>query len=528
MKNGNIDENIKKSKKPLHIGEESGIIAGAILKIQKKREINMKKTTTLLLLVAMLLSTAALSACGDASTETTNTKETTGDTDTQVEETEQTDGLPDTDMAGFTLSMLHYDESWLSWAETIMDAEEETGERLNDAVYQRNMRIEDRFNCKLNIQSQPQVNPEDIEAATMSGDTTYDVFFCYDLRVFWCGDSLLAWEELPYVDLDAEWWNPMATGVFNIGGKTYATAGNYSLSVLSRASGFAFNKEIYNNLGSDIDLYASVEEGTWTLDKMAKLCEMATLDLNGDGIYDDKDQYGVTGNWKETFWRFIEGSGIKMVDKDDAGYPVFNLVSNENAVDKMMRIFDLFCTSNIYFNMQNGSKDSCETGEASFKNGNFLFEINNFFGLENLRSYDIEIGFIPCPKYDEEQSTYYSPSFGAEISVLTKTLPEDRKENVGMLLEAMAFDTNKYLIPEYKEVLLKTKYSRDEDSAAAVDIIIDTICFDFGINAWQEVVGGPIIDKIYMKGENNVVSTLTQMQNSVDAEIQSLKDLLAE
>lgn len=488
----------------------------------------MKKTTTILLLLAMLLSTGAMTACGDATTETTDNKETTQNADTTVEETELTDGLPDTDMAGFTLSMLHFDESWLSWAETIMDTEEETGDRLNDAVYQRNMRTEDRFNCKLNIQSQSVVNPGDIEAAVMAGDTTYDLYFSYDLRVFLCGNSLLPWEDLPYINLDAEWWNPMATEVFNVGGKTYAAAGNYSLSVLSRASGFAYNKEIYNNLGSDIDLYVSVEEGTWTLDKMAKLCEMATLDTNGDGIYDDKDQYGVAGSWKETYWRFIEGSGIKMVDKDENGYPVFNLVSNQNAVDKMMRIFDLFCTSNIYFNMQNSNKDTAEVGEATFKNGSLLFDVTNFYSLEGLRNFDIEIGIVPCPKYDEDQDTYYSPSFGAEISVLPKTLPEDRKENVGILLEAMAFDTNKYLLPEYKEVLLKTKYSRDEESAAAVDIIANTICFDFGINAWQEVVGGPIIQNVYMSGNNNVVSTLTKLQNPVDAEIQNLKDMLAD
>ncbi len=483
----------------------------------------MKRTITILLLASLLLS-----ACGSAEVETESTS-TSDITATVTEtETELTDGLPDTDMAGFTMSMLHFDESWLSWAETQMDAEEETGDRLNDAIYQRNMRIEDRFNAKLDIQAQNMVSNDNIKSAAMAGDTTYDVWFCYDLWVFYSGDCLLSWENMPYIKLDAEWWNPMATSVFNVGGKTYAAAGNYSLSVLSRASGFVFNKDMYTNLGSDIDLYGSVEEGTWTLDKMHTLCEMATRDLNGDGTLDDKDQFGVGGSWKETFWRFIEGSGIKMVSTGEDGYPVFDLVQNENAVNKMMHIFDLFGNNKLYFNMQNTNKDNASTGEATFKNGKLLFDVTPFYSLESMRDYDMEIGILPCPKYDEEQSSYYSPSFGAEISILLKTLPDDRKENVGMLLEAMAFDTNKYLIPEYKEVLLKTKYSRDEESAVSVDIIIDTICFDFGINAWQQVVGGPIIDQIYMAGNNNVVSTLTKLQNPVDNEIKNLKKLLGD
>lgn len=483
----------------------------------------MKKTMTILLVIAMLA--CGMVACGETEVETKGTADTTETTDTQPIETELTDGLPETDMDGFTLAMHHFDETWLTWAETILDAEEETGDRLNDAVYQRNLRIEDRFNCELDITDEQRIEGNTIQTAVMSGDSTYDVWFAYDLWVFNAGDVLLPWDDMPYIDLDAEWWNPDATEVFNVGGKTYAAAGNYSLSVLSRASSFVFNKEMYANLGYDGNLYDAVDEGTWTLDLMHTLCEMATMDVNGDGTLDDKDQYGVSGAWKETFWRFIEGSDVRFVSKDEDGYPVFDIVSNENVVNKLLHIYDLFAESNSYFNLATDIH-GCSTGEVGFQNGSLLFDVGNFFMMEKMRTYDIEFGILPCPKYDEDQENYYAPSFGAEISVLPKSLPEDRKECVGMLLEALAFDSNQNLIPEYKEVILKTKYSRDEESANAVDIIVSSISFDFGINAWQDVVGGPIIQNIYMKQNENIVSTLTKMQNSVDAQIKSLKETL--
>ena len=178
----------------------------------------------------------------------------------------------------------------------------------------------------------------------------------------------------------------------------------------------------------------------------------------------EKDQYGISGSWKETFWRFLSGSEVRLIERNDNGDPVFDLPKNETAINKMLKIFDLFTEDGVYYNPQTADVSRVLDSEEIFASGRLLFKTVNFFDLETLRSYDIDIGILPCPKYDEAQENYYAPSFGAEISVLLKTLPEERRENVGILLEALAFDTNSSLLPEYKEVLLKTKYARDNES----------------------------------------------------------------
>ena len=80
--------------------------------------------------------------------------------------------------------------------------------------------------------------------------------------------------------------------------------------------------------------------------------------------------------------------------------------------------------------------------------------------------------------------------------------------------------------PEYKEVLLKTKLARDNESEEMIDIIINSISFDFGINAWQNEVGVPVVQRIYVKNDPNVASTLAKMQKSVDAQIKKLVEKL--
>ena len=483
----------------------------------------MKRYLTLAITAALMLSAFSCGSGGEGEDSSTSAPDSTGEETTAPEET---DGLPEKDMDKFELKIVHFDGNWLSWALTKLDAESETGDRLNDAIYKRNRNMEERFNCEINVTGKETITASDIQSEIMAGDSNYDVWFMYDNWTLGAVEYLLPWEELPYINLDREWWNPSATEVFNLEGKTYAAAGNYSLSVLSRASGFAFNKDIYNKMNRSENIYDLAREGKWTIDVMYDTAKNAYIDLDGDSSMNENDQYGISGSWKETFWRFLSGSDVRFISKDSNSDPVFDLQKNETAINKMLKIFDLFTEKGIYYNPQTKDVHSVQDSEEIFADGRLLFKTVNLFDLEALRTCDIDIGILPCPKYDENQENYYAPSFGAEISVLLKTLPEERKENVGMLLEALAYDTNANILPEYKEVLLKTKLARDNESEEMIDIIINSISFDFGINAWQNEVGVPIVQRIYVKNDPNLASTPAKMQKSVDAQIKKLVEKL--
>lgn len=482
----------------------------------------MNKRVTQLLCLVMALT---LVSCGGGTADPFET--TPSDTTADPVETEETDGLPDTKMDGFEFSINHFNKSWLSWATLDLEATEENGDLVNDAIYRRNRSIEERFDCKININEVDRIGGNEIQAEVMAGDSNYDVWFSYDLWTLGAAQYLMDWNELPHLSLDREWWNPLATEVFNVGGKQYAASGNFSLAVLSRASGFIMNKDVYNTLNSDVDIYKEAADGTWTIDKMASVAKLAYSDLNGDGNINSGDRFGVVGSWKETFNRFILGAGVSYISKDKDGYPVFDLPGNENAINKLIKIYDTFMQDEIYKGNLSDNVDG-SGGTGSFDDGEALFQADNLMGLESKRKLEIDIGFIPCPKYDESQERYYAPSFGAEIAVLLKTLPEERFDNVGIILEALAFDSQKNLIPTYKEVVLKTKSARDDESAAMIDIIVDSISFEFGLNAWQDTVANPLVRQTYAAGNPNFASTLASMQTSVNTAIEKLRTTLAE
>ena len=135
-----------------------------------------KRMITICVLAAMLLSCAS---CG--STETGNDETTkSGGTDTTVSDTtaEPTEydkyPLPEKDMDGFNLRFCNYDDSWLTWTIKTLDVEEENGDRLNDAVYARNRRVEAKYNCQ--ITEELVENPgNSMSGYIMSGDDLYDI-----------------------------------------------------------------------------------------------------------------------------------------------------------------------------------------------------------------------------------------------------------------------------------------------------------------------------------------------------------------
>ena len=481
----------------------------------------MKRTLASLLCV--LLTISVFAACGEQAQGGAPAASTTAPAEggaAAETEAEITDGLPDTDLQGWTFKIHHFDDSWLTWALTQLDAKEENGELLNDSIYRRNRGIEERFNCKLDISDEPNIDENTLLTAALAGDDGYDLWFAYDLRIVGAAQVLTSWDDIPYIRLSSEWWNPQASDVFRLGGKLYAAAGNYSLSVLSRAAGYCFNKGIFADLNLGEDIYQIASDGKWTLQKLYDYSKAAASDLNGDGQMDENDRYGITGSWKEVMNRMMLGSGIQYISKDENGYPVFSLPEDEGAITKMMHIYDLFTDPDVY----HGKKANvAETGSlGDFKNSGALFAVDNLLGLGNKRDYDIDIGFVPCPKYDESQSEYYAPSFGAEISVILKNVPVERYENMGLLLEAMAFATNRDIIPDYKEVLLKTKYARDNESEAMIDIVINSISFEFGLNAWQETVANPLVIGTFCKFNNNFVSQLEKMSKPVNKTIDKL------
>ena len=160
------------------------------------------------------------------------------------------------------LRFYNYDDSWLSWVINILDTEETTGDVLNDAVWDRNNRMEETYNCQ--ISQLLDRNPADqLAALVQSGDTGAEIVMIYDEQIVnhYTAGRLLTWDVLPHVDFEHPWWSWNATQTFNAAGKVYAATGDFSLAQSTRSFILMFNKDMYADLGLQDDLYQLVQDG---------------------------------------------------------------------------------------------------------------------------------------------------------------------------------------------------------------------------------------------------------------------------
>lgn len=55
-------------------------------------------------------------------------------------------------------------------------------------------------------------------------------------------------------------------------------------------------------------------------------------------------------------------------------------------------------------------------------------------------------------------------------------------DEASAVLEALSSESYRYLVPEYCEVILKTRYAQDSDVARMFDLITDSVVEDMGVH----------------------------------------------
>ena len=114
-----------------------------------------------------------------------------------------------------------------------------------------------------------------------------------------------------------------------------------------------------------------------------------------------------------------------------------------------------------------------------------------------------DFGFIPLPKFDEAQEHYLTTP-GAGINFYTVPVTVKDTECVSAVLEGLAILGHQDIIPTYYDTVLKSKYTRDEESAEMLDLIRENIIIDFGAQIYDQTKN-PLCSigfNLVTKGEN--------------------------
>ena len=439
----------------------------------------MKRFIVLALIAMLLIS------CG---AEVSDTPDVTDADDTQAEivsETEPeviTTDLPDADYDGYVFRA--YVPTPNVWASCTFNIDDETGDTVNDAIYLRNRTIEEKFNVVL---TEIDIGPFDKLQNTFSqsvsaGSDDFDISVQIDRNAFALavGGYVLSADNLPYIDLTKPWYMHDVMNSMSLGGKIFIVESNENMSLYECTDVLFFNKKIVNDLGLDVP-YDLVKDGSWTYDKFFDLSKAAAMDIDGDGVMTEADRFGIISEDTTMFRNIWESSGIQSIIKDSDDMFVLNLSGNEklsNILEKCNQ--NLYGEDKIYLN----NADQVKTLQL-FENDLALFHGSMLIRTKEMRAMETDFGIVPYPKYDESQSRYYVRSGGGWPKIVP--VHADNPERTSVILEALAAESRSTTVPAFKEVNLRTKITRDNESAEMLDLIFDSGFGDVGTFLWLDI-----------------------------------------
>ena len=153
-------------------------------------------------------------------------------------------------------------------------------------------------------------------------------------------------------------------------------------------------------------------------------------------------------------------------------------------------------------------RDQFAKGHAVLSNGYISMSLTHFRELED------EYGILPYPKWDEAQENYYTMSDGNhEALAVPKTV--QNIEAVGTITEALCAESYKILVPAYYDVALKVKSTRDEQSIAMLDRIVDSRVFDFGFVYHASKGAAFLIQDLVNTNNSNFESTYAKKEKAI-------------
>ena len=470
------------------------------------------------LILALLILASAVS-CGETSE---NPPETSsgGETTTATEaETEPEYTFANVNLGGAKLPILNSSTTWGFY--TTLDLDEATGESLDDAVYERNSKLEEKFNFEFEVTEDDITKTIDMmKTAILSGDDIYKAGFLRGeyLSPLISEGMFINLNSLSNFDFDKEWWDQSIRAGASVGkdAALYIAGTDLSLRGFGGTIGIFFNKDMLEDLGG-ASPYQLVRDGKWTLDELAKYAKLGA-DLNGADNFafekDGKANYGLV-TWHTGVTAMVLGSGEEYLKRDKDNMP-YLAVENDRFYSVCSKIASLTATEGEFGDFSD--RTIGKHYELVFTAGRALLCIAELKASNNLREMNDNFGILPIPKYEESQENYVCMRSPATI-YLCMPMTNNTPEETAAVLDAATYLSYRDVLPIYYNVTVAQKGLRDDESIEMLEIIQSSRYFDTGrIYGWTNSLHNSI-EKSLLAGNGDLASNVAASKDQVKENI---------
>ncbi len=481
----------------------------------------MRKVTCLTLALFLLLSTVA---CGNSAPETETSAPDTAPVETEPAETELTADLPEVTFDGADFTSLIRTE----WAYEFV-TEEDAADVVDDAVYRRNLAVEETYGVKLVYQDvagswgEQNTYINTLKNSITAGDSQFDMAASYQAYMVPLAMEGLFWNimDMDHIDTSKPWWSAEAAKSLTLFDCLYLATGDITLTMWENLYVMFYNKQMAADYGVP-DLNQLVLDGEWTIERQMEIARQVSSDTDGDGAYTDKDTYGY-GTGGVNHWRaFVVTCDLPIAKVNGEGIPELTYF-NEKTITALALFNDLIWGDNSTYAKFTALNEPIAEGVPDMFIGNQLLLVDAFLGQSaTLRDMETDFGILPRPKYDTAQQDYKTTMHNAVSMICFPVVIAD-PEMSGIIAEALCFESYRILRPAFYEATLKDKLARDEVSGQMIDLIRDSVTCDFG---WVHSLSlgsiGTLMQSLLEKKSTDFVSEYQKVEKSLAEQMEAV------
>ncbi|MCQ2430865.1 MAG: hypothetical protein MJ192_11110 [Clostridia bacterium] len=484
----------------------------------------MKKIT--MRVTALLLAAAMLAFCLSACADTGNPEDTSAAGGGTLEEETAEDPFKTLDNPNVTFDNFEFNVLSADYKEyyTPLDVESLNSEIVNDAIYTRNRTIEDQYKIKFynDLDHYDNLLTDMEKQVNAGGDGDYELIMliCRNAYTATIKNYLIDYDNLPYVDVNKEYYFRDLNKQFTIGGKMFFAYGAESINVLSFANCILFNKNMAVEHGMP-DFYDMVKNNTWTFAEMFKYAEEAAVDTDGDGkLKLNTDVLGLVGDYDKINPAAWIAADEYLITKDADDMPAFTCTESERFIDVMQYVLENYSRDFVSAFTAGDGKNTAFMEDKAFM---WAHQVGT---LISIRSMSSDYGVLPWPKYDLQQDHYVSRAEDAWLHCVPTTC--GNTERTSVILQALAYYSYRTVYDAYYEQALSAQYVRDPQSVEMLKQIVATMTVDIGDNVWYQDIRLPLVAAFCsQKGGTKLASTLKKYSRTAERLIKTAAEFAA-
>jgi len=443
----------------------------------------MKTKLLSLLLAALLLASGLLVGCagGEQGGGATNGGVVTGG---EAQDPAEIYDAEIKNLNGHEFRFYVSDHTLEHWQTKEVYAEAPNGDKVNDAVFQRNAQIAQTYNCTIAADKYVGIDcSQTLRDPLMAGEYVCDFIYGPAQKMIHLGSAnlLTNFDELENIDLTKAWWDENLLRGMNIGGKTFYLNGSAGVTDDYSAWVGCFNKDYVKEYDANLDLYQVIIDGKWTIDLMYQIASATWKDVDGDGsMAYGVDRYGWVGDTIENYFMIL-GGGITVANFSANGDIDIPEQPKPEVLDAWSKLRPLLTSQ---YREVLDAPVHLRNGLATFAMGAAATTV-----LKSGQS-KVNMGIIPVPKHSEEQDKYYSGVYYGTCNVYSVPITVENgsdweangfssgAEQCAYFLEAFGYYSHIILKPAFYEQVMLKQNATDDQSAQIVELSLENKIYD--------------------------------------------------